>query len=107
MTAQDFASPATAYQALAPERKLPAIEQIWGPYLQALSDHTAGGKVTEGSPFGISGHTLGKNFAPPEPLSSDPAMSTDDLVAASADSRARGEALIKKMAPAMTSLQGL
>ena len=34
--------PAMSYQSQVPDRRIPAIEQTWGPWLEALQQNTAG-----------------------------------------------------------------
>jgi hypothetical protein len=53
--------PAMQYQSQVADRKIPAIEQTWGPYLDALSQHSQGNVRLSPKPGGsIQGTATGQ-----------------------------------------------
>lgn len=61
---QDFGNPALTYQAQAPDRRIPAIEQTWGPYLDII--HQSGGKLQDGPSPANSNQLRGFSQQPAE-----------------------------------------
>ena len=122
---QGFSNPALTYQNQLPDRRNPAMDQTWGPYLDIL--HEQGGKLAGGASPAGSNQMLGTSMQPGSPMGASPTpttstptgytptlahptpqlpstpyddLSTEDLIGQSAASRKQSRA-------AIAGLQGL